>query len=210
MIIANHKPIVVIGYTKGSITQEVVDGVTRHQPCEVVEPEDFLAMPNKNDYQYIVSDWMERSKKLVVIDVLDQQNLDLVTVIHDTVVMGNDPPPVIQPGTFIGAFCHIGLGSQIGRHCILSPYCQLGHYSRLGNNCNLRPGAIVVNKSTVGNHCFLDARVTVANKVTVCDYVDLGPICNVFKSIDQPGRYVGSPPRKVKSNQMRTLLPKTV
>lgn len=198
MIIANHKPIFIIGYHRASGTYEFVNEISKTHPCTVIEPDDFFALPNKDQHQYIASDWIDRQQKLQVIDVLESQNLDLITVIHDTVVLGNNPAPQIGAGTFIYAFCHIGLGSSIGKHGIISPYCQIGHFSQIGNNCTLRPGVSIIDKSTVGNNCFFNARAMVANKSTLCDNVELMATSTVFKDITVAGRYVGTPARRIK------------
>lgn len=198
MIIANHKPIFIIGYRQASGTYEFVNEISKTHACTVIEPDDFFALPNKDRYQYITCDWIDRQQKLQVIDVLDSQNLDLITVIHDTVALGEKPLPQIGAGTFIYAFCYIGLSSNIGKHCIISPYCQVGHFSSIGNNCTLRAGAAIIDKSTVGNNCFFNARSMVANKATLCDHVELLATSSLFKDIIVPGRYAGTPARRIK------------
>lgn len=198
MIIANHKPIFIIGYQQASGTYEFVNEISKTHPCTVIEPEDFFSLLNKDQYQYITSDWIDRQQKLKVIDVLELENLDCITVIHDTVVLGHNPPPQIGAGTFIYAFCHIGLGSSIGKHCIISPYCQIGHFSMVGNNCTLRPGVSIIDKSTVGNNCFFYARSMVANKSILCDNVELMATSSLFKDVTVAGRYAGTPARRIK------------
>jgi UDP-3-O-[3-hydroxymyristoyl] glucosamine N-acyltransferase len=198
MIIANHKPIFIIGYHQASGTYEFVNEISKTHSCTVIEPGDFFALPNKDQYQYIACDWIDRQKKLQVINVLESQNLDLITVIHDTAILGQNPAPQIGAGTFIYAFCHIGLASSIGKHCIISPYCQIGHFSLVGNNCTLRPGVAIIDKSTVGNNCFFNARSMVANKATVCDHVELLATSTLFKDITDAGRYAGTPARRIK------------
>jgi len=190
MIIANQKPIRIIGYPQSSMHQEFVNEITRTHAAETITPEDFLLAPS-SDYQYIVSisfDFQERKK---IIQYIDQINLDMITVIHDSVILGTNPPALIGPGSFIFPFTCLSLGAQIGRHCVIGPYNLIGHYSTLGNNCLTRPGVTISDKSHVGNHCILNIKATVTNKVNITDDVEVQGLSNVTKDITQPGQYVG-------------------
>ena len=192
MIIANDKPIRIIGYTESSTTDEFVNEISKTHPVEVISTKSFIACDNKKDYQYIVSvifDWKER---LDIIDLVDKLDLDLITVIHDTVVLGINPKPLIGSGTFIFPFCNISLASTMGRHCIIGSYTLIGHYTTLGNNCCLSPGVSITGKSTLGNNCIIRTKSTVTNRLTVTDNVEIMAFSNVIKDITEPGRYIGS------------------
>ena len=196
ILTVNNNPIRIIGYLESSMTQEFVNEIVKTHPVEVIAPDNFL---NNIDpkYQYIVSvtfDLVERKK---IINIVDQHNLDLITVIHDTVLVGTNPPAEIQPGTFIFPFSSISLGSKVGRHCIIGPYNLIGHYSSLGNNCLTRPAVIISDKSTVGSHCVFNIKSTVTNKSNIVDNVEVLGLTNVVKNIDQPGRYAGSSARRI-------------
>ena len=56
MIIANHKPIRIIGYHRASGTYEFVNEISKTHPCTVIEPDDFFALLNKDQYQYRLGD----------------------------------------------------------------------------------------------------------------------------------------------------------
>jgi UDP-3-O-[3-hydroxymyristoyl] glucosamine N-acyltransferase len=178
------------------MTQEFVNEISKTHVCTVVSPADFVTDMDA-DYQHIVSvtvDFRERQK---MIELIDQNNLDLVTVIHDTSLIGSSPPAKIGAGTFVFPFSTIALGAQTGRHCIIGPYNLIGHYSQLGNNCITRPGVTISDKSTVGNNCVFNIKSTVTNKVTITDSVEILGLSNVVKDIDQPGRYAGSSARRI-------------
>ena len=196
ILTVNNNPIRIIGYSESSMTQEFVNEISKTHSAEVIAPVDFL---NDIDpkYQYIVSvtfDLVERKK---IINIVDQHNLDLITVIHDTTLVGTNPPAEIQPGTFIFPFSSIALGSKVGRHCIIGSYNLIGHYSHLGNNCLTRPAVIISDKSTVGNHCVFNIKSTVTNKSKIVDNVEVLGLTNVVKNIDHPGRYAGSSARRL-------------
>jgi UDP-3-O-[3-hydroxymyristoyl] glucosamine N-acyltransferase len=193
MIIGNNKPIRVIGYAESSMTQEFVNEISKTHNAKVVAPLNFAP---DNDYQYIVAVTLDLAERRQIINAVDQYKLDLITVIHDTSLVGSTPPAKIGAGTFVFPFCNISLGAAIGRHCIISPYSMLGHYSTIGRNCVLRPGVMITDKSTVGNNCVFNIQSTVTNHVTVVDDVELMAFANVAKNIATPGRYIGSTSRK--------------
>jgi UDP-3-O-[3-hydroxymyristoyl] glucosamine N-acyltransferase len=196
MIIANHKPIRIIGYSESSMTQEFVNEIVKTHPVEVIAPMEFLNNIDST-YQYIISVTFDLGERKKIIDIVDQYKLDLITVIHDTALVGTNPPAVIRPGTFIFPFSSIALGSSLGRHCIIGPYNLIGHYSQLGNNCLTRPAVIISDKSTVGDNCVFNIKSTVTNKVKIVDNVEVLGLTNVVKNIDQPGRYAGSSARRI-------------
>ena len=196
MIRANNKPIRIIGYTKSSMTQEFVNEITKTHPVEVIAPVEFLKDISV-DYQYIISVTFDLVERRQIINIVDRHNLDLITVIHDTSLIGTTPPAIIEPGSIIFPFSSVSLGAHVGRHCIVGPYNLVGHYSHLGNNCITRPGVTICDKSTVGNNCVINIKSTITNKVTVTDDVEIMGLTNVVKDIQLPGRYAGSLARRI-------------
>jgi UDP-3-O-[3-hydroxymyristoyl] glucosamine N-acyltransferase len=194
IVTVNNNPIRIIGYAESSMTQEFVNEISKTHIVEVVAPVNFV--PDQN-YQYIVAVTFDLAERRQIIEIVDQHKLDLITVVHDTCLIGSNPPAKIGAGTFVFPFSTIALGAQTGRHCIVGPYNLIGHYSHLGDNCITRPGVTISDKSTVGNHCVFNIKSTVANKVTITDNVSIMGLSNVVKNIDQPGRYAGSSVRRI-------------
>jgi len=194
MIIGNNKPIRIIGYAQSSMTQEFVNEIIKTHAVDVIEPPDFVA---DADYQYIVAVTLDLAERRRMIDLIDQNNLDLVTVIHDTSLVGTNPPADIGAGAFVFPFTIVALGSKIGPHSVIGPYNLIGHYSRVGRNCITRPGVTISDKSIVGDHCVFNIKATVTNKVTIADHVEIMGLSNVVKDIDQAGRYAGSTARRI-------------
>jgi len=194
MIRGNNKPIRIIGYAESSMTQEFVNEISKTHLVEVVDPINFVLDQN---YQYIVAVTFDLVERRQIIEKVDHHGLDLITVIHDTSLIGTNPPAQIGAGTFVFPFSTIALGAQTGRHCIIGPHNHIGHYSKLGNNCITRPGVTVSGKSTVGNHCLFNTKSTVTNRVAVTDNVAVMALSSVVKNIDQPGRYAGASARRV-------------
>lgn len=197
MIIGNHKPICIIGYNESSMTQEFVNEISKTHNYRVTMPKDFVLNMDP-EYQYIVSvtvDWKERKK---IIDLIDQNNLDIVTVIHDSVCLGSCPAVKVGAGSFVFPYCNLGIGASIGRHCIIGTFGLVGHHSQLGDNCVLRPGAMIVGKSKMGNSCIMNCRSSIVNASQVSDNVELMAFSAITKNINEPGIYIGNPARKQK------------
>lgn len=195
MIVGNNKPIRIIGYSESSMTQEFVNEISKTHVCTVVSPADFVTDMN-TDYQHIVSvtvDFQERKK---IIEFIDRNNIDLVTVIHDSVCRGSCPPAVIGAGSFVFPFCNLGIGARIGRHCIIGTFGLIGHYSQVGDNCVIRPGVMIVGKSQMGRDCVLNFKSSIINAVSVCDNIELMAFSAITKNIDRPGNYIGTPARQ--------------
>jgi len=198
MIIANSNPIRIIGYKQGSCAQEFLAEISKtHDSTTIIEPDEFFNIEHKDSYQYIVSEWKDLDQRAQIIQFVDQNNLDLITVVNDTAVVGQTPPARIGSGSFVFPFCNLSIHSQIGRHCIVGSYSLIGHYSRLGDNCILRPGVMINGKSSVGNNCVINTRATVTNYSVVGNNIELMAFAGVTKNLTDPGKYIGSPARKV-------------
>ena len=196
MIIGNDKPIKIIGYAESSMTAEFVNEISLTHLVKVINPNNFLSLPKQHNYQYIIAVSYDLEERKKLIEYVDQQNLDLITVISDTTLVGATPPAIIQPGSFIFPFCNISIASTVGRHCIVGSYSLIGHYSSIGNNCILRPGVMITGKSTVGHNCTINTRSTVTNNSTVADNVEIMAFTNVVKNIVESGKYLGITARR--------------
>jgi carbonic anhydrase/acetyltransferase-like protein (isoleucine patch superfamily) len=196
MLIANQKPIKIVGYPQGSMTFEFLSEISRDHYAELMPVYMFFELEDKTKYQYIVSETM-LSKRKPIVDYIDQHDLDLVTYIHDSVVLANFAPPNIGAGTFIFPLTSILSNSNVGRHSIIGSHCHIGHYCNVGNNCQLRPGCMITGKSSIGNNCMLNTGVAVTNKAIVADDIELMAFSQVVKNLTEPGKYLGRIPKRV-------------
>jgi UDP-3-O-[3-hydroxymyristoyl] glucosamine N-acyltransferase len=198
MIIGNTKPIRIIGYPQSSMTQEFFAEIQKTHKVEIIQPSVFLKSTTQDQYQYIVSvSWDLEERNQIIFDI-DQKNLNLISVIHDTVIIGELPGAIVKPGSFIFPYSTVAIGSQVGRHSIIGYYSLVGHYSNLGNNCILRPGSMVNGKSNIGNNCVMNTRSTVTAGSNLVDNITLMAFCSVSKDLTSSGQYAGSPARKIR------------
>lgn len=205
MIHNNQLPIRILGYPQSSVTQEILWAISIYggagntkDDVEILDPADFLNMSNRRIYQYAIAfnrDPILRSK---VIDIILQENLGLPGIVHPTAfVVDQDFESYIGRGTFIAPYSSLMNHCKIGNFCIIENYSMISHYTTVGDNVHMHPGSMIAGKSKIGNNVTLNFRSTVLNNVTICDNVEIGAASTVTKDILVPGRYVGTPVRRV-------------
>ena len=203
MLIANNKPICLIGYRASTLTQEAQHFFAQEFSGQilVLTPEEFFALDDKNQYQYGVAFSLDRQLRQKVIDIVDSGDYDCIKYCHPTVVCyTKDIDSVLGRGSFVSPFSTILLGSQIGNHCIIETYCLISHYVELGNNAHLHSGTMIAGRTRIGANCMFNFKSAVLNALVLGDNIEVGAASTVTKNLDQSGKYVGSPARKVSSN----------
>jgi UDP-3-O-[3-hydroxymyristoyl] glucosamine N-acyltransferase len=200
MLIANAKPICLIGYQNGTLVQESRHFIQQEFSGDIVviTPEEFDALANKQQYQYGIAFTLDQALRQQTIDIVDGLNLDCIRYVHDTVVCyNNNIKQVIGRGSFVAPFSSILFNSKIGNHCIVETYCLVSHYVELGNNVQLHSGVMIAGRTKVGNNSVFNFRSTAINALTLCDGIEVGAASTMTKDTVKPGRYVGTPARYV-------------
>lgn len=202
LIKSSDKPIKVIGFENSTITQEGVYFLSTEFFGEitVITPDDFILLPNKHDYQYLIFFTLDIEKRKQIIKLVDELELECVTFVHDTAVIYKDlrklsieeTRQVIGRGSVICPFSSVFLNARIGNHCLIESYCLISHYVNLEDNVILHSGTMIAGRVHVGSNCEFNFKSSVLNQITICEGVEVGALSNVTKDITVPGRYVGS------------------
>lgn len=198
MLIANSKPICLIGYTQSTLTQEAQHFIAQEfsGPITIMEPEQFIQLDNKDQYQYGVAFTLDQQLRKRIINIVDSTDLDCIRYMHDTVVCySSDIADVVGRGSFVSPFSSILLGSSIGNHCIVETYCLISHYACLGNNVQLHSGVMIAGRTQIGNDSVFNFKSAALNALTLCDGIEVGAASTVTKNLVQAGKYVGTPAR---------------
>ena len=87
MLIANNKPIKIIGYAESSMTKEFYSAISKIKSVDIIYPADFIQLADKTSYQYIISVSIDLDERKQLIKLVDTENLDLITFIHDTCLL---------------------------------------------------------------------------------------------------------------------------
>ena len=205
----NDKPLRIIGIPQSTITQEGAYFITGQDKFKgdfaVITPDDFLALADKDQFQYLCMFTLDTVKRLEVIDLLDSQNLDCFSYVHNSAVVYKDllssswqeVVNTIGRGTVISPFTSVLLNSKINNHCLVETYCLISHYSELKRNVILHSGTMIAGKTTIGANSVFNFKSSAINALTICADVEVGAMSNVTKDIEKPGRYLGSVARYV-------------
>lgn len=200
MLIANDKPIRVIGFPESAMTQESYYFISEDfvGDSKIMLPDEFLSLKNLNDYQYFVGFSLDTNLRAQIIDLIEQQNLDCVRYIHDTVVYYNkDVESWLGRGSLIAPYTTILIDAKIGQHCIIETNCLIAHYSEIKDNVILHVGTLIAGKTTVGGNSVWNFKSAALNALDICGNIEVGATSTITKPLTEPGYYVGTPARRL-------------
>lgn len=205
MLIANNKPLCLIGFEQSTITQEAYFFLSQEfdGPFVTLGPEEFLALNNKDQYQYFVAFTLDINKRIEVIDTIEQLNLDCIRYMHDSCVCyTKDINRVLGRGSFVSPFSTLLRDSQVGKHCIIETYCLVSHYCTLGNNVLLHSGTLIAGRTRIGPNSVFNFKSGALNALDICGDIEVGAASTITKSVEVPGYYVGSPARRLSDRKV--------
>lgn len=115
------------------------------------------------------------------IQLLQQNNFNLITLIHPTAVISQYATiaqgSVVFAGAIINAFANIGIGCIVNTSTIIEHDCAIGDFTHICPNTALAGGVIIGSKSwvgigsqvkqlsTIGNNCLIGAGSTVIKNI---------------------------------------------
>jgi carbonic anhydrase/acetyltransferase-like protein (isoleucine patch superfamily) len=198
MLIKNDKPIRIIGYPESSMTEEYCQFFKKDgfDDFEVILPEDFKSLVDKEKYQYIIAFSLDMKLRKEICDLLDDLDLDCVTYVNDLTYIFDSCK--IGKGCFISYGVLISWDCSIGDHCYFGMRSIISHDCSIGKNCILSADSGVAGKTTIGNNCSLMFSSRVLNKLSLTDGVTIGAFSNLTKNAEIEGTYVGRIARLMK------------
>jgi UDP-3-O-[3-hydroxymyristoyl] glucosamine N-acyltransferase len=202
MILANRNTIRLVGFAESTITQEAEFFIATEftGTIEIISPEDFIKSDNKDDYSYFVAFTLDETLRRQVINIIDSHNLDCIIYIHPSVVRYYNDDCVRQhvgDGSFISPFSTMLMGSKLGKHCIVETYCLISHYVTISDNVQLHSGVMIAGRTNIGKHCVFNFKASTLNSLNISSDVELGAGSCLTKDTALPGKYVGSPARRI-------------
>lgn len=195
ILVRNDKPLRLVGYIESSATEGILLLVQRMEfsDIEVIRPDAFRKLENKNDYQYFVTVAIDLVERKEMIDIIDNLDLDCISFADDSCLIHESAK--IGKGVSIFGFSLIMSDAIIGNHIMIDAYCMVAHHSEVGDNCLIRSGTLIAGRTKIGKNCTFGMKSGVINKVSICDNTHVGAFSNITKNIEIPGMYVGSPAR---------------
>ncbi len=120
-------------------------------------------------------------------------------------------------GKFIHSTCYVDPTAKVGDGCVIYPRCILdlnadirdnvflnwgtgiGHDAIMHPHSFIAPNVLIAGGSEVGMRCMIGIGTTFIDHIHVCDDVTIGGGATVVKNITEPGIYVGTPAKFLKS-----------
>lgn len=124
-----------------------------------------------------------------------EQELNVVSLIHPSVVIGTDVE--IGIGTAVMAGVVINSSTRIGKGCIINTSASLDHDNVIEDYVHISPGVNMAGTVKVGNGSWIGIGSVISNNVNICSGCKVGAGAVVVKDITEPGTYVGAPVRKI-------------
>lgn len=198
MLIANNKPIAMIGFEQSTLTLEMYHGVLAETsiPVKIIAPLEFIELENKDQYQYAVAFSLEVELRKEVIKIIKELNLDCITYAHNSIYLFDKLENMAGKGTFIAPFSTILMGAKIGEHCVIEAYCLVSHYANIKDNVILHAGTMIAGKTTVGENSMFNFKSAALPGLTIGNNIEIGAASTVTKNLEEPGVYIGTPARR--------------
>lgn len=125
------------------------------------------------------------------------EELDIIqpVLIHPTAVI--DESVTIGEGTVVMANVVVNAYAKIGKYCILNTSATIDHDCVLGDYVHISPGVNVAGTVNIGNNCWICIGCAIANNLSICNDVIIGAGTTIIRNIEEPGKYVGIPLRRL-------------
>lgn len=125
------------------------------------------------------------------IQLLQQNNFNLITLIHPTAVISQyatiEQGSVVFAGAIINAFANIGIGCIVNTSAIIEHDCAIGDFTHICPNTALAGGVIIGSKSWIG------IGSQIKQLIVIGDNCMIGAGSTVIKNIPDNVTAFGSP-----------------
>ena len=123
------------------------------------------------------------------------QNRVQPILIHRSAVIADNV--IIGKGSVVMAGAVINPGVKIGRGVIVNTASSVDHDCVVGDFVHVAVGAHICGSVTVGEETWIGAGAIVSNNVHICRNCIIGAGAVVIRDIDQSGKYVGVPVKRL-------------
>jgi len=161
---------------------------------------DLIALNNTNsmlcsDVVVAIGNNQIRQQK---IQLLQQNNFNLITLIHPNAVIS--PYAAIAVGTVVFAGAVINAFAKVGAGCIINTGAVVEHDSVIGDFTHICPNVALAGGVTVGSKSWIGIGSQVKQLVTIGDSCLIGAGSTVVKNIPDNVTAFGSPAVVIKSH----------
>lgn len=118
------------------------------------------------------------------------------TAIHPNAVI-SDVNVNIDYGTVVMPNAVINSCSSVGKHCIINTAAVIEHDNCIGDFSHISVGAKLAGGISVGEKSHIGIGAVIRECIAICDNVIVGAGAVVVKNINEPGKYIGVPAKKM-------------
>ncbi|NLG82342.1 MAG: acetyltransferase [Bacilli bacterium] len=134
-----------------------------------------------------------------IIELLTEHNASIPTLVHPCAVIASNV--TIDMGSVVMANVVINSDSKIGKGCILNTASTIDHDNIIGDYVHISPGVNLAGNVIIGNCTWLGIGSKVINNISIsCDCI-IGAGGVVIDNINEVGKYVGVPVRRLYDNE---------
>ena len=91
----------------------------------------------------------------------------------------------------------INSSAKIGKHCIINTGAIIEHDNIIEDFVHVSPNATLCGTVKVGEETHIGAGTTVKNNINICKKCTVGAGAVVVKDIEEEGKYIGIPVKKI-------------
>jgi len=143
-----------------------------------------------NHFDYFIGSSMvpinviDRKKRLKMIGIVKQYNLNLATLIHPLSYIY--PEVTIGAGSYVGYCVSINNRVAIGKHCQIHAYVGISHDCEIGSNTCIAHQAMIAGLNQIGNNVHIGMGAAVCkNNVVVGNDAVIHPRITVMRDIEE-------------------------
>lgn len=155
---------------------------------------DYLHYKNDNT-EFFVSIGNNKIRKRIQGEIEGSKG-KIATLIHKKATISKDVS--IDAGTVVMAGTVINPGANIGKGVIVNTSSSVDHDCKIGNYTHIAVGVHLCGTVTVKDECWIGAGAVVSNNLKICNGCVIGAGTVVVKNIEEVGKYIGIPARKMK------------
>lgn len=129
-----------------------------------VDPEHFIEMLNKDQYNFINLMTNQPSRKKIS-ELMDENLVSSFKYIAD--IKNIADPDNIGFGSFLYPSVTVYPGSTVGENTLIHSSSTITHKCNIGKGCFFSVGVSILGSCTIGDFCWLGAKSTVLEKISV-------------------------------------------
>lgn len=140
------------------------------------------------------------SIKKKILGKIHNENIDFPTLIHPTVVIGDNDTVRIGKGCIICAYSMITCDAEVGDFVIFNLDCTLGHDTVVHDYSAFMPSCNISGEVEIGEGVYCGTGVKIINQTSIGDNTIVGAGAVVTKPLPCSCTAVGIPAKPIKFN----------